>query len=113
MGKTRPTPVFTAKTFEEALSQAEAIDQEVKTVGSKIEAFPKGPMGLTPDHVRRTPEYQKAKAEWDAVFKRLRAFNGWYTKNYKKELHAYRQRLREERLLSHRSADAAEPPQEG
>jgi len=34
-----------------------------------------GPMGLTPDTVKQSPEYQEAKRKSDAAFKALRRFN--------------------------------------
>ncbi|MES2180679.1 MAG: hypothetical protein V4493_01090 [Pseudomonadota bacterium] len=61
------------------------------SVSSKaIEAFPKGPMGLTPDDVRATPEWKAAKALADHDFAKLRAWNGFYVKAFKKEIQAAR-----------------------
>ena len=35
-----------------------------------------GPLGLTPDSVKQSPEYREAKANYDEAFARLRWFNG-------------------------------------
>jgi len=59
---------------------------------------PKGPMGLTPDHVRATPEYKTAKANFDRSFAALRDHNAFMTKNFKKEMKADRDARRQARL---------------
>lgn len=68
-----------AKIFKQKL-------QDINSHASKeINKFEKGDMGLTPDHVRKSPEYQKAKKEYDDSFKKLREFNSWFLKEFKKE----------------------------
>ena len=42
--------------------------------------------GLTPDHIRMTPEWIKAKSDFTHSFATLRAFNATYVKKYKKEI---------------------------
>ena len=39
-----------------------------------------GSMGLTPDHVKQSPEYRKAKYNADCAFLALRRFNSQYAK---------------------------------
>lgn len=46
--------------------------------------------GMTPDHVKAMPEWQKAKREFDKAFSELRNYNGWYMKTFKKEVMAER-----------------------
>lgn len=46
-----------------------------KECGDAMRAFPRGPMGLTPDSVRAMPEWQVARAAADKAFAELRAFN--------------------------------------
>lgn len=48
---------------------------EVSRRGKVLAQFPKGPMGLTPDAVKDTHEWQIAKRERDAAFAELQAFN--------------------------------------
>lgn len=43
-------------------------------------------MGLTPDHVKVDPRWQQAKAKADALFQSLRTFNGFYVRQFKREL---------------------------
>lgn len=77
-------------TFEEAKAAVARLDAGVTRTGSTLDAFPKGPMGLTPDAVRATPEWKKAKQEFDAAFADLRKFNAMFAKIFAKELRAER-----------------------
>lgn len=43
-------------------------------------------MGLTPDHVKADPEWRAAKNKADALFQSLRTFNGFYVRQFKREL---------------------------
>lgn len=45
----------------------------------------RGPMGLTPDHIKNTPEWQQARAAVDRAGKVLRDYNRQFLKLYKKE----------------------------
>ncbi len=53
-----------------------------------------GPMGLTPDHVKATPEWKAYRIAHDTAFAALRNFNGWYVKTFKKEIRAERRLAR-------------------
>lgn len=79
-------------TFAEAKATAAAIEAEISAAEVALRAFPVGPMGLTPDAVKVTPEFRAAKKAFDASFAKLRAFNAVFTKTFSRE-------LREERLL--------------
>jgi len=46
----------------------------------------KTPMGLTPDHIKSSPEYQADKFNFEIAFANLRSFNKTYVKTFKKEL---------------------------
>lgn len=76
--------------FDEAKRQADALWTAAGTAGARLDAFPKGPDGLTPDAVKATPEWRSAKADCDASLARLRAFNAVFTKRFKRELTAER-----------------------
>lgn len=75
-------------------SEAKQIANELNAASSAsanvLNGFPKGQMGLTPDAVRATPEWKAAKAIADRDFAKLRAFNGFYVKAFKKERNADR-----------------------
>ena len=84
-------------TFAEAKASAAKIETEVSAAEVALRTFPVGPMGLTPDAVRVTPEYRVAKLAFDKSFAKLRAFNGAFTKTFAKE-------IREERRSRMRAA---------
>ena len=46
-----------------------------REAAAALAAFPRGPMGLTPDSVKASPEWQAAKAAWTEAFSALRAYN--------------------------------------
>lgn len=82
---------MSAMTFEEAKLEAARLDAEIKTTETVLRAFPRdGAFGLPSDAVRATPEYRAAKTAFDRAFAKLRNFNAWYTKAFKKELAAER-----------------------
>lgn len=79
--------------FNIAKQSAIVLENAVKAASDKLREFDKygkSSMGLTPDHVKATPEWKKAKAEYEKAFSEMRAFNGWYVKAFKKELAAER-----------------------
>lgn len=45
-----------------------------------------GAMGLTPDSVKASPEYRKARAEFNAAMRALQAFNARHLKAFKSDL---------------------------
>lgn len=87
--------------FETAKAIRDGLDGEVARTGARLELFPKnGPMGLTPDHVKASPEFRAAKAAFDRAFANLRNFNKTYTVQFAGELRAERAARREHQLLS-------------
>lgn len=58
----------------------EACEKHRATCGEE-----RGPMGLTPDHVKATPEWKASRAEMDRAHRRLRDFNQAFLKQYKRE----------------------------
>lgn len=76
--------------YGEAKAKRAALDAELTRLGAPLKGFPRGPMGLTPDAVRRAPEYLAAKSAFDAAFQRLRHFNGVFTKTFATEIRAER-----------------------
>lgn len=85
------------KAFEEARAEEALVEKEMSEAQAAIDAFPRGPMGLTPDAVRALPEYRAAKARVDKAFARLRAFNAVFVKRFAKELRAERAARTKER----------------
>lgn len=78
--------------FAAATAAGDAITKRLDTATAVLNKFPKGPMGLTPEHIRTTPEYQAAKRKADQLFAELRAFNGVYVKKFAKEMREERRK---------------------
>jgi hypothetical protein len=82
--------VKTAMTYEEAKKIKDNIETELDVANTILSSFPKGPMNLTSDAVRATPEWQAAKRSSEQTFAKLRSFNSIFVKNFKKEIKAER-----------------------
>jgi hypothetical protein len=80
----------TFMTFEEAKTHQQKLDEKCSIDSAKLNTFPKNEIGLTPDLVRETPDFQQAKKAFEKSFAELRNFNKWYSKEFKKELAAER-----------------------
>jgi hypothetical protein len=80
--------------FERAKAKRDILNQEVERHGAVLNKFPRGHMGLTPDHVKASPEYQAAKAAHGIAFRRLQDFNSSFVKKFSNELRAERLRRR-------------------
>lgn len=79
--------------YAEAKKVRDRLEAEAKTTGAALKALSGGgAMNITPDHVRKTPEWQRAKREADAAFAALRAFNTVFTRRFKKEIAGDRRR---------------------
>jgi hypothetical protein len=76
--------------FEAAKAESALIEKEVDAASEALRAFPRGPMGLTPDAVAATSEYRSANARYQKAFARQRAFNAVFVKRFAKELRAER-----------------------
>lgn len=69
--------------LEEAVKKASALVSAIPGVGG-------GPMGLTPDRVKFSPEFIRAKEEYSKAFKTLQIFNLFFTRNFKTQYTAER-----------------------
>ncbi len=70
-----------------------ALESALDSAGKSLKAFDsygKSAMGMTPDFVKAMPEWKQAKQNFDKAFAELRAFNGWFVKEFKKEIAAER-----------------------
>jgi hypothetical protein len=80
-------------TYDQAKQIRDTLDAAAKAASERLNAFPKtGPMGLTPDSVKSSPAYRRAKADFDTAFRRLQNFNVQFTRAFKAEIRAERQR---------------------
>jgi len=75
--------------FLSAKAERDALDAEVLRAAKALDAIPGvGSLlsGLTPDAVKFSPEYRRARATYDQALSELRAFNGVFTKTFRKDL---------------------------
>ncbi len=87
--------------YQDAKEAADSARARSKAAGEVMAGFPKGAMGLTPEDVRATPDWQAAKAETEAAFQAEREANEHLLKNFGDEARADRQADRD------RKAEAA------
>lgn len=79
-------------TYEEAKTMRDTLEANIAKWSEILAAYPRGPMGLTPDHLKQTPEWQHAKAECDKAFEALRRFNRVFVKRFRREIQAERRK---------------------
>jgi len=73
--------------YQEAKARRDQLEAEYERLGRALKALSGGGlMGMTPEHVRTTPEWKKAKREADAAFAALQAFNTVYVHRFKREI---------------------------
>ena len=83
---------FVVENFDAALKQKQSLEKEVDQASDRLQKYKdkKGNMGLIPDEIRTSKEYQKDKQAYDQAFQKLRAFNTKFLKTYKSEYAKYR-----------------------
>lgn len=89
---------FMLERRESALSEGLAMTR--RQIADRLGIEPDGPMGLTPDAIKASPDYQNALALYREAFATLRAFNGQYAKRFRREIAADIQASREARLIA-------------
>lgn len=77
-------------TFAIAKAARDQLTMQVNAASAKLNAYPKGKMGLTDDAAKNTVEWKRDNAAYQAAFKNLQNYNSTFTKKYKKELAAER-----------------------
>lgn len=80
-----------AEAFLDAREEAAELDRAMAAATQALAQFPKGAMGLTPDEVKRTPEWRAAFQASNRALQAIRNFNGTYTKTFAEELKHERQ----------------------
>lgn len=71
--------------FEEAKAYKQELDSINRTHSEILQQFETNSMGLVPDNIRATPEWKKAKQDYDSSFAELRKFNAWFVKEFRKK----------------------------
>lgn len=72
------------------------LDKMSKDASAKLKKFPKGNMGLTPDSVRKDPQYKKAKAQVDSIFRATQQHNKSASNDWKRKARDRRRGVKED-----------------
>lgn len=80
--------------YEEAKARVKKARDKSAAASAVLQKFPKGPSGLTPDHVKNSPEFRAAKAAYDRAFAEEQRLNSWFVRTYKKEYQEDRRKNR-------------------
>jgi hypothetical protein len=79
--------------YTQAKARRDQLEAEADRTGHALKALSGGGlMGMTPEHVRATPEWKAAKHTADAAFAALQAFNTVYVRRFKREIGQDRRR---------------------
>jgi tetratricopeptide (TPR) repeat protein len=70
--------------YEEWLKQKNELQDEVDKTSEALNKITGKGGGLTPDSIKNTPEYKKAKKDYNDAFEKLRTFNGKSPAEYMK-----------------------------
>lgn len=71
--------------YEEWLKEKKQLQDEVDKTSEALKKITgKNGGGLTPDSIKNTPEYKKAKKDYNNAFEKLRTFNGKSPAEYMK-----------------------------
>lgn len=89
--------------FAAGLEKAAELDREAQAASDALQAFPRGPMGLTPDDVKFSEAYKKASERYNRAHAALRDFNGPFTKRFASELTEHRLAVRQAKMLKNSS----------
>lgn len=79
--------------YQTAKTARATLETELKVASDALKNVPgigSGAFGITPDHIRATDTWQRAKSEYDRAFKALQQFNIYFTKQFAKEYRADR-----------------------
>ena len=87
--------------FSIALAVHDQLNEVLDFANRALAKYPKGDMGLTPDIIKRMPQWQADKRAFEASMRNLREFNTVMLRKYKRE---YRQHVKERRAAKLQSA---------
>lgn len=89
-----------AEDFLVAREQAARLEQATAETSAALQEFPRGPLGLTPDDVKASPEWKTAYRNFEVAFQAQRSFNSTYTKKFADELRHERNARRAARIVA-------------
>lgn len=72
-------------TKEEVEIEKKKLNDEVDKYSDLLNSFPTNELGLVPDNIRDTQEWKDAIKNYNNAFSKLRKFNAWYVREYRKK----------------------------
>lgn len=82
---------FEHMTFEAALAEKQALSSTQQVASDVLQQFPStGPMGMTSDAVKASPEYKAAQMCYRVANDAMRKYNSFFTKAYAKQYRTWR-----------------------
>ena len=82
--------------YETFVKMYAQLNKAMDDASAKLKKFPRGAMGITPDKVKNSPEYKKAKAEYEKVSNLTKKFLKGVPKDFLKKNAQSRRSRREE-----------------
>lgn len=74
------------KSEYELLKERKAmLEADMDRASKKLQSYPKGAMGLTPDYIKFSPAYQEDRKWFETAKKAVQSFNQTFLKKYRKE----------------------------
>lgn len=74
--------------YQASKAKKKELETHANVANKTLQSFPKGPMGMTPDDVKKSPEWISAYNAYESAAKKLRDHNGEHFKKFKKEANA-------------------------
>lgn len=100
-------------TFADAKALADDLHAGYTEAGRALNQFldecGRGPLGLTPDHLKADVRYQALRAASERAFQACRDYNAQYTKRFKAEIAADRQARRALQVAAGSAVDPESP----
>lgn len=87
--------------FQDAMVYKATLEWKHEGAANDLKAIvgdARGPMGMTPDYIKQTPEWKAAYQKERAAFHAMRDFNMYVARTFKNELRAEREAKRQAKL---------------
>jgi hypothetical protein len=88
-----PKPFIPSPIFPAAKAHYDALSEAAEVASKRLRAIPgigSGPMGLTPDAIKFSPEYREASAAYQRAAGILKDYAKGYCRTFKREIAADR-----------------------
>lgn len=72
--------------YRDAKQLRDKLDLVASQCSAALQNYPRGPMGLTPDSVKQSPESKRDKIAYANAHDELRRFNRAFTKHFRAEI---------------------------